>query len=93
MGGFVVMLLVGEFLLGIVSVVVLVDIVLNMDLVGVSRIYVFMVEWVELGFGLLDEVVDVIVNYNLYWLWFLDLDGLVVNLCCCGDCWYWYWDL
>lgn len=77
---------------GIASAVVLVDIVPNMDLAGASRIHAFMAERVESGFGSLDEVADVIANYNPHRPRPSDPDGLVANLRRRGDRWYWHWD-
>lgn len=71
---------------------VLVDIVPNMDLAGASRIHAFMAERVESGFGSLDEVADVIANYNPHRPRPSDPDGLVANLRRRGDRWYWHWD-
>lgn len=85
-------LLAGELSPGIASAVVLVDIVPNMDLAGASRIHAFMAERVESGFGSLDEVADVIANYNPHRPRPSDPDGLVANLRRRGDRWYWHWD-
>lgn len=82
----------GELSPGIASAVVLVDIVPNMDLAGASRIHAFMAERVESGFGSLDEVADVIANYNPHRPRPSDPDGLVANLRRRGDRWYWHWD-
>lgn len=92
LGGFAAMLLAGELSPGIASAVVLVDIVPNMDLAGASRIHAFMAERVESGFGSLDEVADVIANYNPHRPRPSDPDGLVANLRRRGDRWYWHWD-
>lgn len=87
LGGFAAMLLAGELSPGIASAVVLVDIVPNMDLAGASRIHAFMAERVESGFGSLDEVADVIANYNPHRPRPSDPDGLVANLRRRGDRW------
>ncbi len=51
-----------------------------------------MAERVESGFGSLDEVADVIANYNPHRPRPSDPDGLVANLRRRGDRWYWHWD-
>ncbi|OSC36750.1 alpha/beta hydrolase [Mycobacterium decipiens] len=92
LGGFTTMLLAGELAPGVASAVVLVDIVPNMDPSGATRIHAFMAERVESGFGSLDEVADMIAEYNPHRPRPADLDGLVTNLRRRGDRWYWHWD-
>jgi pimeloyl-ACP methyl ester carboxylesterase len=92
LGGFTSMLLAGELSPGIASAVVLVDIVPNMDPSGASRIHAFMVDRVESGFASLDEVADMIAEYNPHRPRPSDLDGLTTNLRRRGDRWYWHWD-
>ncbi|HTM83614.1 MAG TPA: alpha/beta hydrolase [Mycobacterium sp.] len=92
LGGFIAMLLAGELAPGIASAVVLVDIVPNMDPAGASRVQAFMADRVESGFDSLDEVADMIAEYNPHRPRPTDLDGLTTNLRRRGDRWYWHWD-
>lgn len=92
LGGFTSMLLAGELSPGIASAVVLVDIVPNMDQSGANRIHAFMADRVESGFSSLDEVADMIAEYNPHRPRPTDLDGLTTNLRRRGDRWYWHWD-
>jgi pimeloyl-ACP methyl ester carboxylesterase len=92
LGGFTAMLLAGELSPGIASAVVLVDIVPNMDPSGATRIHTFMADRVESGFGSLDEVADMIAEYNPHRPRPTDLAGLTTNLRRRGDRWYWHWD-
>ncbi|WP_211243951.1 alpha/beta fold hydrolase [Mycobacterium genavense] len=92
LGGFTSMLLAGEISPGIVSAVVLVDIVPNMEQSGANRIHNFMADRVESGFASLEEVADAIAEYNPHRPRPTDLDGLTTNLRRRGDRWYWHWD-
>lgn len=92
LGGFTSMLLAGELAPGIASAVVLVDIVPNMDPSGANRVHAFMADRVESGFSSLDEVADMIAEYNPHRPRPADLDGLTTNLRRRGDRWYWHWD-
>ncbi|WP_198048964.1 alpha/beta fold hydrolase [Mycobacterium triplex] len=92
LGGFTSMLLAGEISPGIASAVVLVDIVPNMEQSGANRIHNFMADRVESGFASLEEVADVIAEYNPHRPRPTDLDGLTSNLRRRGDRWYWHWD-
>jgi pimeloyl-ACP methyl ester carboxylesterase len=92
LGGFTAMLLSGELSPGIASAVVLVDIVPNMDPSGAMRVHTFMADRVVSGFDSLDEVADVIAEYNPHRPRPTDLDGLRTNLRRRGDRWYWHWD-
>ncbi|OBA80819.1 peroxidase [Mycobacterium sp. 1164966.3] len=92
LGGFTSMLLAGELSPGIAGAVVLVDIVPNMDPSGASRIHAFMADRVASGFDSLDEVADMIAEYNPHRPRPTDLDGLRTNLRRRGDRWYWHWD-
>jgi len=92
LGGFTSMLLAGEISPGIASAVVLVDIVPNMDPSGASRIHAFMADRVASGFDSLDEVADMIAEYNPHRPRPTDLDGLRTNLRRRGERWYWHWD-
>lgn len=92
LGGFTAMLLAGELSPGAASAVVLVDIVPNMDPSGATRVHAFMADRVESGFGSLDEVADMIAEYNPHRPRPADLDGLTTNLRRRGDRWYWHWD-
>ncbi|QUR69967.1 alpha/beta fold hydrolase [Mycobacterium spongiae] len=92
LGGFTSMLLVGELAPEIASAVVLVDIVPDMDPSGATRVHAFMADRIESGFGSLDEVADMIAEYNPHRPRPADLDGLRTNLRRRGDRWYWHWD-
>lgn len=92
LGGFTAMLLAGELSPSMVSAVVLVDIVPNMDASGASRIHAFMTEKMESGFDSLDEVADMVAAYNPHRPRPADLDGLTTNLRRRGERWYWHWD-
>ena len=86
------MLLAGELSPGIASAVVLVDIVPDMDPSGAERIHAFMADKMVDGFGSLDEVADMIAEFNPHRPRPADLDGLRNNLRRRGDRWYWHWD-
>lgn len=92
LGGFTTMLLAGELSPGIARAVVLVDIVPNMDESGANRIHNFMADRMKSGFESLDEVADMIAEYNPHRPRPTDLDGLRTNLRRRGDRWYWHWD-
>lgn len=92
LGGLTSMLLAGELSRGIAAAVVLVDIVPDMDPVGAERIHTFMADRMVEGFGSLDEVADMIAEYNPHRPRPADLDGLRNNLRRRGDRWYWHWD-
>ena len=92
LGGFTSMLLAGELSPGIASAVVLVDIVPDMNPSGAARIHEFMVGRMVEGFGSLDEVADMIAEYNPHRPRPTDLNGLRANLRRRGDRWYWHWD-
>ena len=92
LGGFTTMLLAGEISPGIARAVVLVDILPNMDPSGATRVHNFMADRVKLGFESLDEVADMIAEYNPHRPRPTDLDGLRTNLRRRGDRWYWHWD-
>lgn len=92
LGGFTTMLLAGELCPGIASAVVLVDIVPNMEQSGAMRVHAFMADRVKSGFESLDEVADMIGEYNPHRPRPADLDGLRANLRRRGDRWYWHWD-
>src|SRR5271163_2722352 len=65
LGGFTSMLLAGELLSpAAVRAVVLVDIVPNMDPSGATRVHSFMTDRVTSGFDSLEEVADMIQEYN-----------------------------
>ena len=86
------MLLAGELAQGIASAVVLVDIVPSMDPSGAARIHDFMADRMVEGFASLDEVADMIAEYNPHRPRPTDLNGLRTNLRRRGDRWYWHWD-
>lgn len=92
LGGFTSMLLAGEVAPGIASAVVLVDIVPEMNPAGAVRIHEFMAERMESGFESLDEVADMIAEYNPHRPRPSDLAGLTTNLRRRGDRWFWHWD-
>ena len=92
LGGFTTMLLAGEISPAIAGAVVLVDIVPNMDSSGAMRVHAFMADRVKKGFESLDEVADMIGEYNPHRPRPTDLDGLRTNLRRRGDRWYWHWD-
>jgi pimeloyl-ACP methyl ester carboxylesterase len=92
LGGFTAMLLAGELSPATVRAVVLVDIVPNMNPSGASRIHSFMYDRMESGFDSLDEVADMIQEYNPHRPRPTDLDGLRTNLRHRDGRWYWHWD-
>ncbi|OAN40614.1 alpha/beta fold hydrolase [Mycolicibacterium iranicum] len=92
LGGLASMLLAGELSPGIAAAVVLVDIVPDMDPSGAERIHAFMADKMVDGFGSLDEVADMIAEFNPHRPRPADLDGLRNNLRRRGDRWYWHWD-
>jgi pimeloyl-ACP methyl ester carboxylesterase len=92
LGGFTTMLLAGELSPGIARAAVLVDIVPNMDESGANRVHNFMADRVKSGFESLDEVADMIAEYNPHRPRPTDLEGLRTNLRRKGDRWYWHWD-
>ena len=92
LGGFTAMLLEGELAPGTVRAVVLVDIVPDMDQSGASRIHSFMYDRMKSGFDSLDEVADMIQEYNPHRPRPTDLDGLRTNLRSRDGRWYWHWD-
>ena len=92
LGGFTAMLLAGELSPATVRAVILVDIVPNMNPSGASRIHSFMYDRMESGFDSLDEVADMIQEYNPHRPRPTDLEGLRTNLRRRDDRWYWHWD-
>ena len=92
LGGLTAMLLAGEISPGIARAVVLVDIVPNMDQSGADRIHTFMADRMKTGFASLDEVANMIAEYNPHRPRPADLNGLRTNLRRRGDRWYWHWD-
>jgi pimeloyl-ACP methyl ester carboxylesterase len=92
LGGFTSMLLAGELAPGAVRAVVLVDIVPDMDQSGASRIHSFMHDRMKSGFDSLNEVADMIQEYNPHRPRPSDLDGLRTNLRHRDGRWYWHWD-
>jgi pimeloyl-ACP methyl ester carboxylesterase len=71
---------------------VLVDIVPSMNPSGAARIHDFMADRMVEGFASLDEVADMIAEYNPHRPRPDDLNGLRANLRRRGDRWYWHWD-
>lgn len=92
LGGFTAMLLAGELAPRSARAVVLVDIVPDMDPSGASRIHEFMADRMRSGFESLDEVADMISEYNPHRPRPSDLDGLKTNLRERDGRWYWHWD-
>jgi pimeloyl-ACP methyl ester carboxylesterase len=92
LGGFAAMLLAGELSPATVRAVVLVDIVPNMDPSGASRIHSFMNDRMMSGFDTLEQVADMIQEYNPHRRRPTDLDGLRTNLRRRDGRWYWHWD-
>ena len=92
LGGFTAMLLAGELAPDALRALVLVDIVPDMDPSGASRIHRFMYDRMESGFESLDEVADMIQEYNPNRRRPADLDGLRANLRQREGRWYWHWD-
>ena len=92
LGGFTAMLLAGELAPAALRALVLVDIVPDMDPSGASRIHRFMYDRMESGFESLDEVADMIQEYNPNRRRPADLDGLRANLRHRDGRWYWHWD-
>ena len=92
LGGFTAMLLAGELSPATVRAVVLVDIVPNMDPSGATRIHSFMNDRMMSGFDSLEEVADMIQEYNPHRPRPTDLDGLRTNLRRRDGRWYWHWD-
>ena len=92
LGGFTAMLLAGELAPDAVRAVVLVDIVPDMNQSGASRIHDFMADRMTSGFASLDEVADMIQEYNPHRPRPTDLNGLKTNLRHRDGRWYWHWD-
>ncbi|MCV7176392.1 alpha/beta fold hydrolase [Mycolicibacterium sphagni] len=92
LGGFTGMLLAGELAPAALRALVLVDIVPDMDPSGASRIHQFMYDRMESGFDSLEEVADMIQEYNPNRRRPADLDGLRANLRHRDGRWYWHWD-
>jgi pimeloyl-ACP methyl ester carboxylesterase len=63
-----------------------------MDQSGANRIHTFMADRMKSGFESLDEVADMIAEYNPHRPRPTDLNGLRTNLRRRGDRWYWHWD-
>jgi pimeloyl-ACP methyl ester carboxylesterase len=92
LGGFTAMLLAGEISPDTVRAVILVDIVPHMDPSGATRIHSFMADRMTSGFDSLEEVADMIQEYNPHRERPSDLDGLRTNLRRRDGRWYWHWD-
>jgi pimeloyl-ACP methyl ester carboxylesterase len=92
LGGFTGMLLAGELEPAALRALVLVDIVPDMNPSGAERIHQFMYDRMETGFESLDEVADMIQEYNPHRSRPSDLDGLRANLRHRDGRWYWHWD-
>lgn len=92
LGGFTGMVLAGELAPDALRALVLVDIVPDMNPSGAERIHQFMYDRMESGFASLDEVADMIQEYNPHRPRPDDLDGLRTNLRERDGRWYWHWD-
>ena len=92
LGGFTTMLLAGEISPGIARAVVLVDIVPEHGPVRREPDSHLHGRPDETGFESLDEVADMIAEYNPHRPRPTDLNGLRTNLRRRGDRWYWHWD-
>lgn len=92
LGGFTGMVLAGELAPEALRALVLVDIVPDMNPSGAQRIHQFMYDRMESGFASLDEVADMIQEYNPHRPRPDDLDGLRANLRERDGRWYWHWD-
>ncbi|WP_082135617.1 alpha/beta fold hydrolase [Mycobacterium sp. EPa45] len=92
LGGFTGMVLAGELAPDALRALVLVDIVPDMNPSGAERIHQFMYDRMESGFTSLDEVADMIQEYNPHRPRPDDLDGLRANLRERDGRWYWHWD-
>ena len=92
LGGLTSILLAGELHPGVLSGLVLVDIVPDMEQRGADRIQAFMADHVTDGFGSLEEVADAIAEYNPHRPRPSDLSGLRKNLRERDGRWYWHWD-
>ena len=92
LGGFTGMVLAGELAPEALRALVLVDIVPDMNPSGAERIHQFMYDRMESGFASLDEVADMIQEYNPHRPRPDDLDGLRANLRHRDGRWYWHWD-
>ena len=92
LGGLTSILLAGELGPGLISGLVLVDIVPDMEQVGADRIHEFMSANATQGFASLEEVADAIADYNPHRPRPSDLSGLQKNLRSRDGRWYWHWD-
>jgi pimeloyl-ACP methyl ester carboxylesterase len=92
LGGLTSILLAGELSPGLVSGLVLVDIVPDMEQGGADRIHDFMAANAAQGFASLEEVADAIGAYNPHRPRPSDLSGLQKNLRLRDGRWYWHWD-
>jgi peroxiredoxin len=92
LGGFTAMLIAGELSPNSARAVVLVDIVPEMNPSGATRIHGFMSDRMVSGFDSLEEVADMIQQYNPHRSRPDDLDGLRANLRHRDGRWYWHWD-
>jgi pimeloyl-ACP methyl ester carboxylesterase len=92
LGGLTSILLAGELVPGVISGLVLVDIVPDMEKGGADRIHEFMAANAVQGFASLEEVADAIQAYNPHRPRPSDLSGLQKNLRFRDGRWYWHWD-
>jgi pimeloyl-ACP methyl ester carboxylesterase len=92
LGGLTSILMAGELSPGLISGLVLVDIVPDMEQGGADRIHDFMAANATQGFASLEEVADAIAAYNPHRPRPSDLSGLQKNLRSRDGRWYWHWD-
>jgi pimeloyl-ACP methyl ester carboxylesterase len=92
LGGLTSILLAGELSPGLISGLVLVDIVPDMEQGGADRIHTFMAANAAQGFASLEEVADAIGAYNPHRPRPSDLSGLQKNLRFRDGRWYWHRD-
>jgi pimeloyl-ACP methyl ester carboxylesterase len=75
------------------SALVMVDVSPRIEPAGAQRIFGFMTEHMESGFGSLEEVADAVHAYNPHRPRPADLSGLAKNVRQRADGrWYWHWD-
>jgi pimeloyl-ACP methyl ester carboxylesterase len=91
LGGMSAMLGAGEFEAGMFSAIVLVDVTPRLNHEGVMKIYEFMHEHIESGFGSLEEAAEAVSKYTGRPRR-SDLSGLRKNLRERDGRFYWHWD-
>jgi pimeloyl-ACP methyl ester carboxylesterase len=91
LGGMSAMWGAGELEVGMFSAIVLVDVTPRLNHVGVQKIFDFMHEHIESGFGSLEEAADAVAKYTGRPRR-ADLSGLRKNLRERDGRYYWHWD-